>query len=239
VTRATLAQASAWLLAVRSQFDIKEEAKDAKLAVRGPAASLVKTYDASAFTPESREAVSATLKWFREPDIRERLDVWVRVNTPEPVEPLPPEALAAPISMTAKWQYARFLKATDDDHAVRALSALRGAWDHAAFDWIVRHDYAAAGLAVRQGWKPAPSRDELATEWNDLDWILAKARVIRSMTCPTPWSTMARAECLKVFLLCVGLHGRQHLDAAVAELRSTEPVPVAFVEEVTLFGEVL
>ena len=82
MTKATLAQASAWLLAVRAKQDIRETARDAKLACHGIAASMIKTYDASAFTPDSSEYVSATLKWFREPDIRERLDAWCAAQRP-------------------------------------------------------------------------------------------------------------------------------------------------------------
>lgn len=237
MTRPTLAQASAWLLAVRSQFDIKEDARDAKLAVRGIAASFIKTYDASALTAESRESVSATLKWFKEPDIRERLDVWVRVNAPETVEVLAPEAAVAPISGTGRWHYSHFLKASSEDAAILALDTLRSR-EQAAFDWVVRHDHAAAGYAVMRHWKPTPTAEELATDWNDEDCIRELVGRLRTMGCETVWASEVRQIALASFLMAVGLHARQHLDMAIDELRSTGPVAVAFVEDVPLFGEI-
>lgn len=238
MTRATLAQASAWLLAVRAQFDIKEEIKDAKLAVRGLAASMVKTYDAAAFTPESRESVSPGLKWFREPDIRERLDAWVRINTPDAVEILHPDAAMAPISEVARWHYSHMLSAKDEAAAVRALDTLRSR-EHEAFDWVVRNDVAAAGWAVRHRWGPTPARNELATDWDDEARIRDLAARIRTMPCATVWASRIREQAIASLLMTVGLHARQHLDAAVAELRAyaeVEQVAVAFPESGSLFG---
>lgn len=238
MTRATLAQASAWLLAVRAQFDIKEEAKDAKLAVRGLAASMVKTYDAAAFTPESREAVSATLKFFREPDIRERLDAWVRINAPDAVEILHPDAAMAPISEVARWHYSHMLSAKDEATAIRALDTLRSR-ESEAFDWVVRNDVAAAGWAVRHHWTPTPARNELAIDWDDEARIRDLAARIRTMPCATVWASRIREQAIASLLMTVGLHARQHLDAAVAELRShaeVEQVAVAFPENGSLFG---
>lgn len=238
MTRPTLGQASAWLLAVRSQFDIREEPRDAKLAVRGIAASFVKTYDASALTAESQEAVSATLKWFKEPDIRERLDVWVRVNAPETVEVLHPEAATAPIGETARWHYSHFLKAADEPTAIRALDTLRSR-EQAAFDWIVRHDHGAAGYAVMRHWDVTPTTDELTTDWDDEAQVRAFAGRLRTMGYDTVWASRIREQAIASFLMTVGLHAHHLLDVAVNELRSTAPVEVAFVEPVTLFGEIL
>lgn len=239
MTRATLAQASAWLLQLRATQNISESALEAKLAVRPIAASLIKTYAADVFRAESREAVSATLRFFKEPDIRERLDVWVKINAPETVPTLPPEALAAPIGATGQWLYGRFLTAADEPAAIRALDTLRSR-EHGAFDWVVRNDHGAAGYAVRRGWEPAPTPDELRVDWNDEPTIRRMAARIRAMACPTPWSTLIRAEAIKALLMAVGLHARHHLDAAVEELRGEgDAIPVAFVEEVTLFGEVI
>lgn len=239
MTRATLAQASVWLLAVRTQFDIKEEAKDAKLAVRGLAASMVKSYDAAAFTPESREVVSATLRFFREPDIRERLDAWVRINAPDAVEILHPDAAMAPISEVARWHYSHMLSAKDEATAVRALDTLRSR-ESEAFDWVVRNDVAAAGWAVRHHWAaPTPTRNELATDWDDEARIREMAARIRTMPCATVWASRIREQAITSLLMTVGLHARQHLDAAVAELRShaeVEQVAVAFPENGSLFG---
>lgn len=237
MTRATLAQASAWLLAVRAQFDIKEEAKDAKLAVRGIAASMVKAYDAAAFTPESREVVSATLKFFREPDIRERLDAWVRINAPEAVEMLHPDAAMAPISEVARFHYSHMLTARDEATAIRALNTLRSR-EGEAFDWIVRNDVAAAGWAVRRHWEPTPAAAELNADWDDADAICEMAARIRTMPCATVWASRIREQAIATLLMTVGLHARQHLDLAVAELRAVaeiEKVRVAF-QDPPLFG---
>jgi hypothetical protein len=237
VTRATLAQASAWLLQLRATQNIAESALEAKLAVRPIAASMIKTYDADVFRSESREAVSATLKWFKEPDIRERLDVWVRINAPETVEMLHPDAAIAPISETARWHFSHFLKASDETVAIRALGTLRSR-EGEAFDWIVRHDHMAASYAVQHGWKPTPTADELGTDWDDEPGIRAMARRIRAFPRTTQWEAMVQDQAMNTLLMTVGLHARQHFDAAVDEFRSVaEPVPVAFVET-TLFGEI-
>jgi hypothetical protein len=78
--KATFLQATAWLLDLRIAMGINESSKEARLAVRPIAASLIKDYGADVFRPESREHVAATLKWFREPDIRERLTAWCEAN---------------------------------------------------------------------------------------------------------------------------------------------------------------
>lgn len=238
MTRATLAQASAWLLLVRAQFDIKEDARDAKLAVRPIAASLIKTYDAAAFRDESREAVSATLKFFREPDIRERLDVWVRINAPETVEVMEPEAAIAPIEQTARWDYSRFLRATDDTTAIRALGALRTR-EPAGFDWVVRHDHAAAGYAVQRGWRPTPTDQELAGDWDDESGIRARARQVRALPRGTQFEASVQDRALHLLVFLVKTHAPQHFDTLLDELRGeVVPVPVAFSNDASLFGEI-
>lgn len=239
MTKATLAQASAWLLALRVPFANNETSTESKLVVRPIAASMIKTYDADAFRAESKEAVGATLKWFREPDIRERLDVWVRINAPETVQTLAPEAAAAPISDMGKWSYSRFLKAGDDSAAVRALDTLRDR-DRSAFDWVVRHDHGAASHAVMRGWQPTPTREELARDWDDEDGIRGHARRVRSLPRSNRSEAMIQDQAMNTLLMAVKINAPQHFDALVDALRAyaePESVPVAFVEEVTLFGE--
>jgi hypothetical protein len=262
MTRATLAQASTWLLRLRATQNIAESALDAKLAVRPIAASMIKTYDADVFRPESREAVSATLKWFKEPDIRERLDVWVRINAPETVEMLHPDAAIAPISEAARWHFSRFLKASDETVAIRALGTLRSR-EGEAFDWIVRHDHMAASYAVQHGWKPTPMADELGTDWDDEPCIrdIVQKIVAGMRTQGTaqrvrhdqwrslgdilwfgakPRANITSDPSILIMTLArvIRLHAPQHQDILLDELRSVaEPVPVAFVET-TLFGEI-
>lgn len=247
MTRATLAQASAWLLSIATafqEFDQKsgESDKDClrrtKIRVMPIAASLAKNYGMEVFRPESRESVSAGLKWFREPDIRERLDAWVRINAPDAVEILHPDAAMAPISEVARWHYSHMLSAKDEATAVRALDTLRSR-EHEAFDWVVRNDVAAAGWAVRHRWGPTPARNELAIDWDDEARIRDLAARIRTMPCATVWASRIREQAIASLLMTVGLHARQHLDAAVAELRShaeVEQVAVAFPENGSLFG---
>lgn len=239
MTRATLAQASAWLLALRVPFASNESSTESKLIVRPIAASMLKSYDASAFRAESREAVAATLKFFREPDIRERLDVWVRINAPETVEVMAPEALVAPIEHSARWDYSRFLRAPDDTTAIRALGALRSR-EPVGFDWVVRNDHAAAGYAVQRGWRPTPTDTELASDWDDEVGIRAKARQVRALPRGTPFEAAVQDRALHLLVYLVKTHAPQHFDLLLDELRGeVVPVPVAFPPEVTLYGEIL
>lgn len=234
MTKPTLAQVSAWLLAVRSQFDIKEKSTDAKLACQGYAASMIQAYDANAFTPESREAVSETLKFFRLPDIRERLDSWVRINAPETEQLLAPEAAIAPISPEGRWFYSHMLKAPDETAAVRALGTLRSR-DQAGFDWVVKTDHTAAGYAVQHGWKPSSTREDIQASYDDEAAIV---RTIRKIQAPLPdgrYWTQAH-EMMASYRRIVALNAPQHLHLFTER---DGPVPVAFEEPVTLFGEIL
>lgn len=240
MTRATLTQAMAWLLAVRAGLDIRESEKDARLACRALAASLIKSYEADAFGPDSREAVSATLKWFKEPDIRERLDVWVKVNT-RPVQALPDAALAAPLTQQGKQLYGWFLTRPDDTAAIRALNLVRGT-DCETFDWVARNDHAAASYAVRMGWTPTPTRDDLASEWDDPEGIERRFQRIAAAKREVSGTlgAMLWGVAYEALITAVRIHAPRHIHL-VDPARLNEPVPMAFppVEPdiLHLFGE--
>lgn len=228
MTKATLTQARAWLLELRALLNINESAQEADLAVRPIAASLIKSYDADVFRPESREAVSATLKFFREPDIRERLDAWRRLNAADAWE-LPLAAQTAPISAYGKWLYGRFLTAEGDRSAVRALDSARTSSPE-DFDWMIRHDSRAAEIAVRHQWKPRPSMEELAAEWDDLDGILRLAGRVCDLPRTNVWEIRVQDRAINALFAAVKFNAPQHfrpmVDAMLARARG-ETVPVA------------
>lgn len=233
-----MAHARDWLLAVRVGLSIPESAEEASAICTASARLLAQDYSKEDLCFASRDTVAATLKWWNEKDIRERLDTWIKVNAPA-VEALPAEALAAPIGNTGKWLFARFLRATDDATAIRALDSMRGR-EQPAFDWVVRNNHAAAGYAVQRGWKPTPTAEGLAADWDDEAAIRRLARRIREFPRTTQWEATIQERAMSTLMMLVGMHARQHFDAAVDEFRSfAEPVPVAFDDGVTLFGEIL
>lgn len=238
LTRATVAHARGWLLAVRVALNISESADEATRICEAEARLLALDYSRENLCSASRDAVCAKLKWWNVKDIRDGIDTWVRANAPA-VDPLPPEAMNAPISDTGKWLYARYLKASGEGAAVRALSVMRDR-ETAAFDWLVRGDHTAAAYAVMQGWQPTPTAADLVADWDDEAGIIERAVRIRTMPCNSVYASLIREKTVGVFLMAVGIHAHHHLTAAIEELRSTaDPVPVAFPEPETLFGDIV
>jgi hypothetical protein len=232
MTKATLAQADRWLLAVRVPFNIKEDAKEARLVVRPIAASMIKAYDAEVFCEASREAVSATLKFFREPDIRERLDAWISINIAAPFA-LPLEAEEAPVSREAKWWLAHWFRADSDAKAERALDLIRDKSEE-AFGYLMKASMRAAEIAVWRKW-PVPGQR--------YDWTEAEVREAAHKAVSLRGGQTRLAHCLASTALMalahsIKINAPQHQDALLDELRwiaagqpteAAKPVPVAFV----------
>lgn len=255
MTKATLAQADRWLLAVRVPFGIKEDAKEARLVVRPIAASMIKVYDAEVFCEASREAVSTTLKFFREPDIRERLDAWVSINISTPFA-LPSEAEEAPVSREAKLWLAHWFRADSDARAERALDLIRAKNDE-AFGYLMKASMRAADIAVWRKWHIPGQR----YDWTEAEVREAARKIVDTLrlqhTMPRArdeWRSIGDVLCFGprpranieaplpplflVLAMAVKTNAPGHQDALLDELRwiaagqptqSDEPVPVAFL----------
>jgi hypothetical protein len=76
MTKPTLPHARDWLLNVRSALNIAESAEEATVICTRAARLLSQDYTAEDLCFDSREHVSATLRFWNERDIRDRLDVW-------------------------------------------------------------------------------------------------------------------------------------------------------------------
>lgn len=245
MTKATLAQATYWLAAVGVPHMNNVEKPTAKVIIRPMAASLIKDYGAEVFCEGSREAVSATLRFFKEPDIRERLDVWCRINIQD-VHALPQEAEDAPVSREIKLWLAMFYRADTDDKAERALDVIRGHSED-AFGWLVENDTRAASAAVWRKWV-TPARTSLAAEWDDPAMIQEMARKL--CTLPRgPSRVQARIFDIGLAALvqAIKVNAPQHGEALFAELHwiasggraaETVTVPPPLPEITTgMFGE--
>lgn len=178
MTKATLAQARHWLLQLgtgQPEFNGKNP-KETELVIRPLAASLIKTYEADVFCEGSRESVSTTLKWFREADIRERLDTWCSLNIRDAMA-LPIEAETAPFDREGKFWVASFYNAKTDTAAERALDLIQSK-HQPVYRWLTNKEDRAANIAVTRRWFADPTRDDLADEWDDEAAIRAMARKI-------------------------------------------------------------
>ena len=237
MTKATLAQADRWLLTVRVPFGIKEDAKEARLVVRPIAASMIKVYDAEVFCEASREAVSATLKFFREPDIRERLDAWVSINISTTFA-LPPEAEEAPVSREAKWWLAHWFRADSDAKAERALDLIRDKSDE-AFGYLMKASMRAAEIAVWRKW-PIPGQ---RYDWTEAEVREAAHKAVSLRGQESRLAHHVASTVLMALAHSIKLNAPQHCDALLDELRwiaagqptgPSDPVPVAFVAPETV-----
>lgn len=241
MTKATLTQARHWLttLAVPHSNNIDEKTLD--LTIRPMAASMIKTYEADAFQDASRESVNATLRFFKEPDIRERLDTWCAINL-RGAAALPPEAENAPVSREAKVWLAGFYKAQNDAEAERVMDLIRGHNDE-AWLYLIHHDTRAASIAVWRKWMP-PAPDDLAADWDDEEKVRAMVRKILAF--PRDASRYRETLFLTVFntfVQVIKAHAPQHGPAMFEEMRWINgggvdvPVPVTIPETpFNLFG---
>lgn len=176
MTKATLPQARNWLLKLAVPFFQNVPEVTTELTVRPIAASMIKTYDASVFRDESREAVAMTLKWFREPDIRERLDSWVRINAPDGGVDLPPEAMEAPFGTVGKLWIKGFVLSANEEQASVRLGTIREKAPE-VFAYLARVNHQAANIVVINNW-PIRTRADLAAEWDDEERVRKAARTL-------------------------------------------------------------
>lgn len=261
MTKATLPQARHWLLKLAVPFFQNVPEVTTELTVRPIAASMIKTYDASVFRDESREAVAMTLKWFREPDIRERLDTWVRINAPDGGVDLPPEAMEAPFDAVGKLWIKGFVLSANEEQASVRLGTIREKAPE-VFAYLARVNHQAANIVVINHWT-VPTPAQLAAEWDDEAGIRRIARKIALEASTRVWGVgqlgspptfTFQSHLLNQLARVVGMHAPHHGPALFDELnlvvqevaeRNAEPlaapapVPVAFAPPPDDIGAVL
>lgn len=248
MTKATLAQARHWLLQLATgqpEFNGKQP-KETELVIRPLAASLIKTYEADAFCEGSRESVSSTLKWFREADIRERLDTWCSLNIRDAMA-LPIEAETAAVTRPAKFWLAMWYRASSDGAADKALELIQSQ-SAEAFEYLVRFEARAASCAVWRGWHVPRSDADMAAEWDDEAAIRA---MVHKVVALRGSDDRLRVQVAKVafdaLVQTIKVRAPQHSEAFLDELRwiaegspSDSPVQaVAPVPDVIALPEIL
>lgn len=236
MTKPRMSDVLLWLadLATGRQEFAHKDKKEVYRELRPMAASLVKAYDVEAFQTDSREAVAATLKWWREADIRERLDTWVSINI-QSRHALPPEAEAALVSQEGKHWVALFYRAKDDARQVRALDLIRAHSDE-AYGWLLRTEPRAADIAVWKRWDTPRHGDALAAEWSDEDDVRTMARKI-ALQASTRFGY--RDFLMITFARVIRVHAPQHGRAMLDEwnkLVTLEPAPVVALPSRGLFS---
>lgn len=211
----------------RPEFNGKS-VKETYAELRPIAASLRNGYDAMAFREASRQAVAATLKWWREADIRERLDTWVKINLTVTVA-WPPEVEGALVSQQARHWLAGFYRAGDEAGQVRVLDLIRGKSEE-AYSWLLRHEPRAAEIAVWRHWTGPRTPQDLRDEWDDLAGIQSLAKRIRALPRDTCLQATLQDICLTSFTHQVASYAPQHFEAMKQAFRiePQAPVPVAF-----------
>jgi hypothetical protein len=151
--------------------DSADEA-DAKTQIMAP--SLSQSYPLAAFNEESANYVLIDLEWFREADIRQRLNRWRQQHLPES-DALPEAAATAPVDIDGRNWIARWLRVEPTDRGAAATLTLVRRYHPAAFAHLLKTDIRAAEMAVRLGW--ASDSSDRAAEWSDPETV---RRAIRS-----------------------------------------------------------
>lgn len=162
-----------WLLWVMARLPGAESEQEVEAKVQMMAGGLANSYPLAAFTEQSAGFVLIDLQWFREADIRQRLDRWRKTYLPD-VSMLPEEAEKAPLDRDGKNWIAHWLKVQSDQDANAALGLIR-AQHVGAFGFLLQTDVRAASIAIKRGW-PDPKRYDrasLESEWGDPDVVEA------------------------------------------------------------------
>jgi hypothetical protein len=215
--RATTKEVRTWLLMVMARMPATSvgDEREAEAIVQMMAPGLRDSYPQAAFTEASLQSVCADLQWFREADVRERLDRWRKVNLPD-ASTLPDEAAKAPVDEDGRNWIARWLRATTDKDAATYLSLIQ-AHHKPAFAWLLRTDTRAAGIAVRRGW-PDPNAntlESLQAEWRDRRTVEAAIQscfgrhLDGQNSNPTPFQI---AQSLKILSWLIEKYAPENLD---------------------------
>jgi hypothetical protein len=167
--RATTKEVRTWLLLIMARLpgNIIGDEHEAEAKVQMMAPGLANSYPQPAFTEASLNFVLADLQWFREADVRTRLDRWRKTYLPD-LSTLPDAAAQAPLDDEGRNWVARWLRCDTDRHAVASLGLIR-AYHQPAFAWLLQTDVRAASFAIRRGWRDpeANSFESLQAEWGD------------------------------------------------------------------------
>lgn len=166
---ATNKEVRTWLLLVMARLpsNIIGDEREAEAKVQMMAPGLAQSYPQATFTEASLNYVLADLQWFREADVRVRLDHWRKIYLPD-LSSLPDAAAQAPLDDNGKNWVARWLRCQTDREALASLELIR-AYHISAFAWLLRTDTRAASLAVTHGWRDPASNsiEALQAEWSD------------------------------------------------------------------------
>lgn len=163
--KATPKETRIWLLVLMARLpsNVVGDEREAEAKVQLMAPGLSQSYPQAAFTEASANYVMIDLEWFREADIRVRLDRWRKIYLPD-FSTLPDIAAKAPLDEDGKNWIARWLRSQTP-----ATLGLIRSYHMPAYVWLMRTDVEAASIAVRQGW-PDPNDTaprNLEAEWGD------------------------------------------------------------------------
>jgi hypothetical protein len=173
--KATKRMVGRWLLEVMGR-QVPQSVADAKRNAETATPAFVARFEAAAFCQQSQDAIAGNVRYWNEAVVSTALDAWCKENLGSAVSvALRAAAAPAPLSRMGKILFARFLKATDDHHAVSALGLIHSL-EPLAFNWVVREDMRAADLVVDRGWRLAPEPGEREAEWDDEGVVRDKAR---------------------------------------------------------------
>jgi hypothetical protein len=129
----------------------------------------------AAFTKESLYAIGKQNNFFPSfGDLHRQLSAWWDTQRPRTFT-VPPELATAPLSSEDRAQVAAWLRAQIGGSVSAVDLRLRlgvvRRYAPAGFEWLVRHDLAAAGMAVRAGWGDAATepeiREQVSTDWKN------------------------------------------------------------------------